>query len=92
MPSWTIFDMPWPVSALCILPIGETIEGTTNVNGNLVRLTWNGATLPLASPALPLNAMALDQAAADILSTQFPELLYLLRAQSPAVIRQLVNV
>jgi hypothetical protein len=38
-----------------------------------------------------MNAMAMDQAAADQLSLQFPEHLYLLRAQSPATIRQLVN-
>jgi hypothetical protein len=75
-----------------MVPIGDTVEGTTDVDGNLVRLTWNGAVLPLASPALPLNAMALDQPAADILSRSFPEFLYLLRAQSPAVIRALVNV
>jgi hypothetical protein len=75
-----------------MIPIGDTVEGTTDVDGNLVSLRWNGAPLPLASPALPLNACALDQGAADILSLQFPELLYLLRAQPPAVIRQLVNV
>jgi hypothetical protein len=89
---WVIFDQPWPVSALCMVQVGDEIEGTTDVDGNLVRLTWNGALLPLASPAVPMNAMALDQPAADVLSTQFPEQLYLLRAQAPAIIRPLINV
>jgi hypothetical protein len=75
-----------------MVPVGDIVEGTTDGMGNLTSLTWNGAPLPLASPALPLNAMALDQSAADVLSLQFPEHLYLLRAQSPAVIRALVNV
>jgi hypothetical protein len=74
-----------------MVPIGEVIEGTTDGMGNLVSLTWNGTALPVASPALPLNACALDQDAADVLSRSFPEFLFLLRAQSPAVIRQLVN-
>jgi hypothetical protein len=39
-----------------------------------------------------MEAQALDQNAADELSRQHPEHLYLLRAQSPAVIRQLVNI
>jgi hypothetical protein len=75
-----------------MVPVGDVIEGITDRSGALVSLTWNGATLPLASPAVPMNAMALDQPAADVLSTQFPEQLYLLRAQSPAVIRPLINV
>jgi hypothetical protein len=90
--QWTIIDTPWPVDALHMVQVGDTITGSTDVDGNLVSLSWQGATLPLASPALPMNAMALDQPAADILSRSFPEFLYLLRAQSPAVIRQLVNV
>jgi hypothetical protein len=89
---WTVIDQPWPVSALCIVPIGDVIEGVTNRNGTLVSLTWNGSALPVLSPALPLNAMAMDQASADELSRQHPFHLHLLRAQSPAVIRQLVNV
>jgi hypothetical protein len=75
-----------------MVQVGDIVEGTTDGLGNLVGLTWNGTALPVASPALPLNACALDQAAADVLSLQFPEHLFLLRAQSPAVIRQLVNV
>jgi hypothetical protein len=89
---WTIIDNPWPVSPLHHVPVGDVIEAITDKWGKLVGFSWNGAPLPVASTALPLNAMAMDQEAADILSLQFPEFLYLLRAQSPAVIRQLVNV
>jgi hypothetical protein len=71
---------------------GEIIEGITDKWGALMGFRWNGAMLPVASTALPLNACAMDQPAADVLALQFPEHLHLLRAQSPAVIRQLVNV
>jgi hypothetical protein len=89
--KWTIIDQPWPASVLHMVPVGDVIEGITS-KGALIGFRWNGATLPLASTALPLNAMAMDQEAADVLSTQFPEHLHLLRAQSPAIIRSLVNV
>jgi hypothetical protein len=92
MPRWQIFDNDWPASALCMVPVGDTIEGSVDVDGNLVKLTWNGALLPLASPAVPLNACACDQDAADILSRSFPEALYRLRATPPAIIRPLINV
>jgi hypothetical protein len=82
---------PWPVSAMHHVQAGDIVQGIMS-RGKLVGFRWNNETLPVASTALPREAMALDQQAADELARQHPEHLYLLRAQSPAVIRALVNV
>jgi hypothetical protein len=68
---------------------GEILRGITDRYGALTAIRWRDQTF---GTALPMEAMALDQAAADELSRQHPERLFLLRAVSPATIRQLVNV
>jgi hypothetical protein len=88
---WTIVDQPWHVSAKHHIPVGDVIEAITR-GGKLIGFRWNGETLPVVSTALPLNACACDQDAADELSRQHPERLFMLRATPPAVIRQLVTI
>jgi hypothetical protein len=83
---WQICDAPWPASVLHHIGPGEIIEAIT-AKGKLVGFRWGSETLPVASTALPMNACALDQAAADELVRQFPDLTYRLRAEPPAVIQ-----
>jgi hypothetical protein len=66
------------------IPVGSVIEGVTDRNGTLTAIRWQGQEFP---PALPLEAMALDQAAADQLAKQHPNYLHLLRAAEGNVIR-----
>jgi hypothetical protein len=66
------------------LPVGSVIEGVCDRFGNLTAIRWQGEYF---GPALPQEAMALDQPAADELARQHPEHLHLLRALAPAVIR-----
>jgi hypothetical protein len=66
------------------IPVGEIIEGITDKYDRLTGIRWHGQDF---GPALPQEAMALDQAAADELSRQHPDHLHLLRALPPAVIR-----
>jgi hypothetical protein len=70
------------------IPVGEILDGVV-VNGALTDIRWHGQSF---GTALPREAMALDQPAADELSRQHPEALFLLRAVPPAVIRAVVNV
>jgi hypothetical protein len=84
---WQICDAPWPASVLHHIGPGEIIEGITDKWGALVGFSWNGAMLPVASTALPLNACACDQASADELVRQHPDFTYRLRAVPPAVIQ-----
>jgi hypothetical protein len=71
------------------IPNGEVLDGIVDGNGNLTGIRWHGQSF---GSALPREATALDQAAADELSRQHPEALYLLRALPPAVMRAVVNV
>jgi hypothetical protein len=66
------------------IPVGSVIEGRTDKNGALVSIHWQGQEF---APALPLEAMALDQGAADQLARQHPEFLHLLRAAEGNVIK-----
>jgi hypothetical protein len=56
-----------------------------------------GTVIDTDSPAfawvttVPMTVIALDQAAADWLSTKYPFRLHELRAQSPAVIREIIK-
>ena len=84
---WQICDQPWHASVMHHIGPGEIIDGITDKWGALIGFRWQGGKLPVASTALPLNACAMDQDAADVLSTQFPAQLHLLRADPPAVIR-----
>jgi hypothetical protein len=85
-PSWQLLT-DWHASALHHIPQGDIVQGVTDKYGKLTGFRWRGETLPVASTALPREAMALDQLAADELSRQHPDALFLLRAVSPAVIR-----
>ena len=76
-------------SPLGFVPAGEILTGVTDRTGTLTDIRWQGQSF---GTALPLEACACDQAAADVLSTQFPEQLFLLRATPPAIIRPLINV
>jgi hypothetical protein len=71
---------PWPVGQF-LVPAGTIIDGKAP--------QWRGMALPLP---MPMDAKALDQDAADHLSMAYPFHLHLLHAQSPAKIRQLINV
>jgi hypothetical protein len=66
------------------IPAGEIIEGVKDKSGRLARLLWNRHYF---DTALPLEALALDQAAADELARQHPDWLHRLSALPPAVIR-----
>jgi hypothetical protein len=89
-PAWQLWA-DWHASAgpNGHVPAGEILQGVTDKYGTLTGIRWRDQTF---GTALPMEACAMDQQAADELSRQHPEHLYLLRAQSPAVIRQLVNV
>ena len=65
----------WPVEAWCV-PVGTILDCEIAETGEIVRAPlWNGNALPLP---IPMNAMALDQDAADGLSRSYPQHLYLL--------------
>jgi hypothetical protein len=72
---------PWPGPRGILIPAGTIIDGTDP--------QWNGEPLPFP---LPMEAKALDQAAADALARWHPHHLHLLHAAPGVVIRKLINV
>jgi hypothetical protein len=66
------------------VPAGEILQGVCDRYGSLVAIRWRDQTF---GTALPMEACALDQKAADELSRQHGERLFMLRAVRPAVIR-----
>ena len=77
-------DSPWPVGGQYLVPAGIVIAFEP---GETPR--WANGVLPLP---MPMNARALDQEAADHLSTTYPFHLHELHAASPARIRKLINI
>jgi hypothetical protein len=79
----------WPVGGQWLIPNGTAITVPADRLQGYATTTWHGIALPLP---LPMEATALNQAAADMLSRWHPHCLHLLHAKNGAIIRSLINV
>ena len=77
-------DSPWPVGGAYLIPAGTVIEFE---EGERPRWANGPLTLPM-----PMTARALDQEAADHLSTAYPFSLHELRCAGGVKIRKLINI